>query len=136
MNTTPEERAELRKQHPRNANFECWYCNCVKPCPTQRLLDDADESDALRARVEAAEADNAALFEAIMRKTDWNDPADVLRWSNAFAPLASQPHPGDALRERLRAAEERLQRVINAGHNDDCLFCAFKDKAAGLEMKS
>ena len=32
----------------------------------------------------------------------------------------------------LIAAEEALAKVRDCGHNDDCLFCALKDTAAGL----
>ena len=31
---------------------------------------------------------------------------------------------------RLRAAEVALTKVVALGHDDECIFCGFKDKAA------
>lgn len=33
---------------------------------------------------------------------------------------------------RAEAAEAKLRRVIDLGHNDECLFCGFKDRVAAL----
>jgi hypothetical protein len=35
-----------------------------------------------------------------------------------------------AANERADRLQERLDRIFNLGHNDDCLFCGLKDKEA------
>ena len=47
-------------------------------------------------------------------------------------PVCNCSWPCDASRlaDALEAAQAALRRVFNQGHNDDCLFCGFKDRIA------
>ena len=36
----------------------------------------------------------------------------------------------DTYKNRVKNLEKHLQGIIACGHNEDCLFCGFKDKKA------
>ena len=60
--------------------------------------------------------------------------AYVYIWAEADEPsgpwVAESHNAFPALLARLDAAETKLSRVVSVGHNDDCMFCGFKDREA------
>lgn len=66
-------------------------------------------------------------FYSLCRERDGKLTADEVRyWHDRILTLETD-------RTDLR---ERLDNVIACGHNDDCLFCARKDTAAGLRLSA
>jgi hypothetical protein len=66
-------------------------------------------------------------------------PCDVT--CPACSALATLPDPEEVATLEKMSAEEydklaaRIKTAIDAGHNDNCIFCGLKDKALGEEEK-
>ena len=80
-------------------------------------------------RVAALQAENRLLRDLLARVVDGDDvisEAAVVLYSDDGKAIALTA----AEAERVRRLERGLNNVLKIGHNDECLFCGFKDKYA------
>ena len=92
---------------------------------------DCERAENAEEQRDAFRAENAALREPASALLEWieEDMAVYKRIVCDLRDALSQPHAA-AYAARVAGLERLPQHIIDLGHNDDCLFCGFKDKAA------
>jgi hypothetical protein len=70
------------------------------------------------------------LFEAESELKKWADSRDGILIENQALELRAME-----AEKQLAKAEARLGKVVSVGHNNDCMFCGFKDVIAAGAIK-
>lgn len=65
----------------------------------------------------------------------FNQPVPDFDYPEALA-LARAARERDSLRAKLDALVAALARIHGLGHNNDCIFCGFKDREAQAAIRA
>ena len=133
--------ARLRERHfpvmikaetPRevDTNF-CMGCGREWPCDIGLLLDDRDQwrEKAERLTVQVREISGRIVPAAYVQRVQEEQET---QWQANLSLTAAL----DVLLARAEQAERELQAVLDIGHNDDCMFCGFKDRIVWKALSS
>jgi hypothetical protein len=115
-------------------------CRCIPPgnaklsIKVQEILNASSAKDAeialLKAEVEKWKKEADTTWKLLHKKAE---EVELLRedYNREFEHAKNHFATANALRTENAALREKVKKAIAIGHNDDCMFCGFKDKILG-----